>query len=948
MEVLYRPSNPGIPGTENLRGQVNEKVWNRFNSGERVDFLFSAKEQGYISPKPSNSELQDTSKTTAAEVKIDDAKATEFLSNYDVNEEKRLLEKIAETRAAAAEYFAKLEVVAKQDASKIYEGEIYSIQWNNSTLNKDFKDLREKYKKEYESIIKFDDEMFKKITSLKKFSAQKKQCFVDQEEALNKLSPSKEVPQPLEPPCSDPFGSKPIKSSNPGPQKNCYWKEYTKNLQTVSFMPIPDILALNKRLFRYYPVGLQIPVPVPPGVLPTLALGIPDTKISIPFPILWKHILTLTTPAGQFVLWLTICPPFTVAPYLLFLDEQQNAAFLTSPKGKVTVPAPSLKWKKFLEKSLLERIPGLKIPLAALPQVDSNVNNKKPDSVKTFLEDLRKKVKAQIDKIDSQENNLTAERIEKRTKLKDFREKLNKALDMNSPELPKIMLDFVSEIKGQVSDTAVKMIDFEPFTVPKTNEKKFGSETLNDIESLKDKVKALKKAGAKIQISTVNVGEIIKRETLAVLDTPEGKELLKSMDREIQALEDRLARTGMNKDLTLVSKERAKVITKFLKKAIEKSVKKITPKKLGWIEDPITLIPAILPFPCRSNIAVEPIPPWMLLVIAGVASLSSLLDSPNVEEKFEKSFSLRINLKTRLPRSKDLMTQAISSGLDIVLKLAGSAIPVPGWPNAIPYPKAVSPLKQIIKEAKNAVFKKKLRLPPLPPGIPPITITPEAVQQVAKPIIGAAIDLTFAIILEELLTYAEKKSEQLDPQTINKVKNSLALMKAILGTDIWDIREQDIKAAASAYAKNALMSAETAIKAVMAVADAAPTKQFKSIFSKLTMKPEIKLPPGTPTYDIGQDIAFALFKTFVMGYVTGNKTPIPYPVVLLGASTGIPGWAVSTLVNPLSALQKTPPWEGLCLKNVPYVLFLDMLAASAQRYGGIGNSYIAPYFTPEP
>jgi hypothetical protein len=687
-------------------------------------------------------------------------------------------------------------------------------------------------------------------------------------------------------------------------------------------------------------------VPAPPGVLPTLALGIPDPMISIPFPILWKHLLTLTTPAGQFVLWLTYCPPFTVAPYLLFLDENLEAAFLTSPKGIVTVPSRSLMWPKFLEKSLIERIPFLKIPMKALPAVDSNVNNNKPDSIKTYIDDIRKKVKAQIDKLDAGENNLSAERLEKRVKLKNLREKLNRAFELNSPEIPTILGEFVTEVKTQVTETAVKMIDFDPITIPKTNDKKLGIELVNDILSMKERILAMKKAGIKIDVSTVNVGEIIKREALAVLDTASGKKIVADMDIEIAQLEARLQR--QNLDVDLIKKERVKIIIKNLKKVIDEAVKKIDPKKLGWIEDPITLIPAVLPFPCRSNIAILPIPPWMMLVIAGIATLSSLLDSQAVEDQFERAFSLRINLGNRLPRSKDLMAQAVASGLDITLQLAGNAIPVPGWPNAVPYPLAPSPLKQIIKDVKNSLFKVKLRLPPLPPGVPPVTITPQMVSSIAEPLIGAAVDLTFAIILEELISYADSKTEQLDPQTINKIQKTLVLMKAVLGTDIWDIREPDIKAAATAYARNGLLAAETALKAVMLVVEAAPAKQFLSIFSKLTLKIDLKLKPGEPSLDIGQEIAFALFKTLIMGFVTGKLPPIPYPVVLLGCSTGFPGWMVTTLTNPLSAIEKTPPWERLCLKNVPHVIFLDQLAATAQRYGGIGNSYILPYFIPEP
>jgi hypothetical protein len=53
-----------------------------------------------------------------------------------------------------------------------------------------------------------------------------------------------------------------------------------------------------------------------------------------------------------------------------------------------------------------------------------------------------------------------------------------------------------------------------------------------------------------------------------------------------------------------------------------------------------------------------------------------------------------------------------------------------------------------------------------------------------------------------------------------------------------------------------------------------------------------------------------------------------------------------TKINPTKAIEKLPQWEGITLKNIPYVVWLDQLASSAQRYSLLGSDYVAPYFTP--
>jgi hypothetical protein len=125
-------------------------------------------------------------------------------------------------------------------------------------------------------------------------------------------------------------------------------------------------------------------------------------------------------------------------------------------------------------------------------------------------------------------------------------------------------------------------------------------------------------------------------------------------------------------------------------------------------------------------------------------------------------------------------------------------------------------------------------------------------------------------------------------------------------------------------------------------------KTFDSILKKLApfskQKTEKK---EEPSLDLGGAVASSLFKSYIAKYVSGDLPSPPFPVVLLGCATGVPGWTIFTKMNPFAAIEKLPGYERLSLKNVPFVIFLDMIAATAQRYGGAGSNYVTPYFVPD-
>jgi hypothetical protein len=924
--------------SQNPSGFFYRDFYNAFNSVDRVDSLFTYQEQGYLTPKIPNDQLStQEGQEKLKDVKIDEAAAEEFLRNYGALEKARVTEKIEALKKT--KFFQDLKEVAQRESSMVYQ--VLSSTFTSGIAYVSMKKHKTQIVKEYEIVSGFYGEISKKIDSLTKTSEEKQKCIDEQVKKLEERYPSQEAPS-LPAPGNDPFGANPIDPRMPGPTKNYYWREFTKKLQTVSLMPIPDLLNLRKRLFRYYPVGIQIPVPAPPGVLPTLASGIPDKNISIPFPIVWKHLVTLTLPVGQLVLWITYCAPFTFSPYLMYIDEKLNFTFLISPKGKVEVPAKSLKWDENspIAKSLMEKIPGIKVPLKDMPPLDSTQDPSKPDNSKSSMEELRNRIKLAIDKLDSDATALSRERSRDRSKLAEYRDAINQSLDMETGGIDlKVVKDFLGELKKQVFKKALKSLDFEPFEIPKTQKKRSGElSTVTEIKNAISKVKALKSPGSLIETGSIDVEKILTSKSLSILDSPFGKKVAADLDRELAKLNTEL-RKVQEYNAKVIAKERSKTVAKKTKLIIQEAVKKIDAKVLGFVPGPVNLTPVNLPEPAFSDIKIEVTPPVIMAVMEALKRLVNTIEIPDVEEAFYQQLSSSLNVSGRLPSGRDLLAQSIKTMSDTILRLG--QVPVPGWPNNIVYPKSATMLKQAVKDAKNAIWKIKFRLEP--GGIPPIKITPDVVKKIAEPVIGASVDTVFAVILEG---FDKIVLEQSDPASI-KLQNALQIFKAIFGSEIWDVNEQDVKTASIAIVKQVLQEIDLSLEKVMKVADVAD-KSFDSILKKFApfSKQDTKI-QDTPTMDLGAPIAKALMGSVTAGLVSGKIPSPPFPVVLLGCSLGTTGWKALTNIDPFRAIEKLPPYERISMKNVPYLIFLDMMATTAQRYGGLASNYVPPYFTPD-
>jgi hypothetical protein len=982
------------------KGVLAKTIWNKYYSANRIDNLFTYKEQGYKSPKPvydDKGNLIDKSKVT---IKIPDPsgkpieqKVASSMASLDINEKvaldfwanledktkqkiisligsvkktkeyKNLLAQIKAAGENEAEYCYGVNAVFQEMSysSRSFNKTANSFSFKKTTITNSLaanvntsniaKTFKNSFTISYESISSFQKTITDKISEIQKFIEKKKQCISNNEKkiegkasSMNKkkskslsstmdavskaaaIAASEKVP-PLKNDCPSKLGSDPLglkfPSDCPGATKNCYWEEYTKKMQIVSLMPIPDTQFLYKRLFRYYPVGIQIPVPVPaPVVLPTLASGIPDVLISIPLPIIWKHIITLTTPLGMFVIWIGLCGPIP-SPYIMYIDEHMNPMFLTTPKGPIQIPANSLGIKGLEDKTLLETLKPLdkifKVPLVAPFDKLIGKKGKKgfikndPDSTSAVLDKIQSKIKTVINAIPELDLDfgVGATAINRRNKIK-------KAFDNFPPDINAIN-DGLNSIE-KVIDKQIDSLTISPIKYPKDDKKLmfptlgFGEyeETINNLLD--------SKVDIGLPIKMIELRKIVKKQFDKEIDNPDIKEKFKTNNAAIDALETKLS-LQTSPDFTNKIKLRTKELKKNAK-AIAKSVADhITPEKLGFVAMASGSIP--LPFPCYSSMSIGAMPPYILLMMAAVKGIPALIDGIP-DESFSKL--VKIDLKARLPRIEDMTHLIIDAVLAIIPDLK--------------YPDTGSStiIKNAIKSSVQNFFKYKIRPPK--PGVVQIVIPESLIKNTIKITIKGAFAAAAALIVKEL-------ASAITSGDVIKVLAVAAIIKALFGTNLGDVSGKDVKA----FMTSSLKGIDENLSEVEKLLKDIPKVDFKSIketlyppaaLEAIKKKPLMQLREG-PFLELDTESMLTAVNPLLASL---KKINIPFPVVLIGCTTDPSRLALSK-IHPFSSKEILPSWEKLSLKNIPFVIWLDQLVATAQRQGGICSDYVMPYYLPD-
>ena len=958
-------------------GDLANKIWNAFYSYKRIDTFFTYQEQGFKSPKPQYNDkgeplgptdkikvksaagdtIEQNVPKDALNLEVDLEVARVFWPNLESSMKTKINLFLTEYAQSSIylDYIKTIKDAAIIDAEYAFAvGEYYNPSVLNTTTNTtntsstssySVTNFEKYFKTAYNSVTLYQAALDKKVLDLDIFIELKKKCIADQEQIIIDLAQgyAKKMGTPLNSPpektdCWSKLGSDPVGvgpgSDCPGITKNCYWQQYTDIIQQVSLMPIPDDVStgqLTRRLFRYYSVAIQIPVPSPaPVVLPTLAMGIPDPLISIPMPLIWKHIISINSPIGLFVIWISICGPIP-GPFIMYVDENVDPCFLISPKGPIGIPARKLLVPPTDDIALIDFLPIknlFKVPVE-LPGFSKligglNFKSTNPDSIDNFIGKIQSKIKAASDSI-KVEDPWVIEGVDTK-KIKELRAKIDKAMRNFPPDIDAVQegLDIITK----AIDKKVDGLKIKPIKFP-VNPKKLLLPVIGPAEFM-ESVNKLIDAGTELAEIGLGIPMISLRKKVKILvdrelDSPEIKAKFLKINEDIAAFESKLRISG-GFDQKEIIEERAKLLKDAMKAPLKVVADKITPEMLGFIT--MILIPIPLPFPCFENVSIEPFPPYILALVAAIKALPSAIDALPIEE-VAGLLSKFIDLSQSLPRIEDAIYFIIQSFLVVVPDLS------------FPDPMCATQFKQLVLAAIQNLFKIKIRMPH--PGIPQLSIPPSLIKDAIKKAVKVAFSALTSMVIKEL-------NAALTNGDFVKVLAVAAIIKGILGTDLASITGEDIKS----FITSSLDAVDAQLESIKNMIPDIPSIDYMSIKQTLyPTLPPVFIPPNIypklpwfsqgPFMEISTEMLIELATPLLQTLI---KVPLPLPLALIGASQ-LPGRLVLSKLHPFSPKEILPSWEKMSTKNLPFVIWLDQFVATAQKQSGICSDYVIPYWLPD-
>lgn len=950
---------------KNRTGVLETQIWKPFYSADRYDYFFTYEEQGYNQPKPmfgingkavgpiTKKKIKDSrGRETIIEIpdsanglEVDSEKAQAFWETSEDRLRTRIQERVnliiegSESKKYISDL---LYVVAKREAAAVfYKGlenrsfidganGIYGISHVQDFRRKSYvvDVFKQKLNEELDAIQK-EIEAHQACVEANQNDIVKKSLALAKTKGLNSTNLAEECKRLLG---SDPVGQKPSGGRCPGYSKDCYWKEYTKLMQKVSLMPIPELDPQNlaTRLFRYYPVAIQIPVPTPiPAVLPTLAMGIPDPLISIPLPLIWKHIVTIPTPLGIMVIWIAFAGPVP-SPFIMLLDEKEEATFMLTSRGPCSIPHTTVGGTNPLEKkSLLDLIlppETIKIdmssPIGKLLMGSAKNDASDPDSAKNVIDKLKERIKSSFSQLEISDYSPTAGLTEaaaaNRKSIKEAFEKI--------PPDTKTIQDALEGILKKV-EKSIDKINITNIKIPK-NDKKLITPTLGPMEIIDQLTAAIGTAASApsniakqalqdlgMGIKTIDLTKKLKERILNQLSKKSIKKFLADIDLEIDNIENKLS---FKPDVTEAekTKERIKIIKKLVKKPIQEAADEIDPELLGFVAKALDL--PVLPFPCYTNVSFEPVPPYVYAIIAAVKAAPGMIDALS-DDQIMSLVSFELDLSKQLPSADKLFYKTINGLLDSI-------------PNIV-VPDSVSDnmFKETTDMVKQIPFKFKVRLPKA--GLPTQIVIPgELVKSIMKQAARTGLNALSNILLAKL-------NEAVRESKAEKIIGVALIIKGLFGASLEEIKGSDIKAFLNSLLESFVYPALDAVSSIITAANALKSEYLSVIeLFQFPPKPSLAGKDG-PFYEVGTEQLKALVDPLIQSVLPIIFANLPYPVTLLGCSSTASRLAFTKL-HPTKPFERTPAWESLSLKNIPFVVWLDYLIATAQRKSGLGSTYL--------
>jgi len=243
----------------------------------------------------------------------------------------------------------------------------------------------------------------------------------------------------------------------PNQTQICYWKEFSKIINTVGSLPIPHAKQPSPQL-RYWPVGLTIPYP---GGL-----------VKLPLPVLWNPLLTIGSSAGTLVFFLTINGLF-ISPTVFFAAStgfKQHILTLRGSSPKIGFSAS--------EDSIKSNIRPPLILLALKEKADRLANQAKFGKYYAFPEKEREKILQYSAQLESSSSAPVGEikKLKLAKEKKDFTKATTILGDFEKTQATIDKLDSPKDIIDDLFLSILKRLD------------DLGKPSLNSSNSLKEKI----------------------------------------------------------------------------------------------------------------------------------------------------------------------------------------------------------------------------------------------------------------------------------------------------------------------------------------------------------------------------------------------------------------------------------------------------------------------------
>jgi len=775
-----------------------------------------------------------------------------------------------------------------------------------------------------ESIQKLDQENSGDIISARASSIK---CGVD--------TPGIKVKCPSD--CCGPSGSVLEKSKNknstvgsldcPTFYTKCYWKEFSKKVNTVGLLPIfngvppienPALFAPDLGL-KYWPVGYLPPsfIPLPPPLVNPLD-GLPF--IRIPMPMIWTKVdpIVIPLPIGLIVIFIPFIGGFMPSPLVFFYDFLTGTSiFLLGMRGfrfvprksDPNIPDPLENYKKFLSFGVPNNLfpfanlggDNVDSPIRLLQEVISNIEKKLTNVQKNV--DFSKIQKVQDD-IDKKKKKLEAEALDLKRKSaiegsEAYKEK-KKQLDEVSKSFDALK---ESAIKDTLKDHLKNSIDLPDMSFPKNSK--------NLILEIPSPIKRIQEINSKIKLGTIPDIPVInlhsrilsKINSVKIPEDPKFKEQNKNLSTDskiVASFDNKLSEISKNEqDLAKMNGLVSKTVGEYL----DSKDSPLSSKSLLLFKPKINPIPKVGGETIAAPGLVENIPNPIIDSLKSQLSKSVKLDPT--------SFTQLVN-NSAIGENKILRVRDLKLIVKNTLNKSLSAFPVDLKKFSIPDSASAANISKSL-----SAFTSSLEIPPFPPKKSGNPATPIGIGGIPQIQIPGKVISNFLI---------EGISASIDSVDINSiVPGGLSAFQDLTADDIKSMG----KNIATDFTKKAKIPAIGNLPQIPLIAR-------PQDFTELTMS----FLPVHPFSDIAFTLLWTKYKMVPRIPIASSIVKpiqdiqnllvynIPWPVAALM------GRNLLNIINPLYTRDDIPRWDRMTLKNPFFVVFLDEFLRSAADISG--------------